>query len=88
MSGRFWQGQLHIYRFPFYYIDYALALTVALQLWELAARDRTAAMEKYFELCQCGGELAFGELVRSVGLISPFEEGCLECARRELAGAK
>jgi M3 family oligoendopeptidase len=77
-SGRFWQGQLHIYRLPFYYIDYALALTVALQLWELAARDRPAAMEKYHELCRRGGELAFGELVRSVGLVSPFEEGCLE----------
>ncbi len=77
-SGRFWQGQLHIYRYPFYYIDYALALTVALQLWELAARDRRAAMEKFFELCRRGGELAFGELVQSVGLVSPFEDGCLE----------
>ena len=77
-SGRFWQGQLHIYRFPFYFIDYALALTVALQLWELAARDRPAAMEKYMELCRLGGELAFGELVGSVGLVSPFEDGCLE----------
>jgi M3 family oligoendopeptidase len=87
-SGRFWQGQLHIYRLPFYYIDYALALTVALQLWELAARDRPAAMEKYVELCRRGGELAFGELVQSVGLVSPFEDGCLERvveqAQREL----
>jgi M3 family oligoendopeptidase len=90
-SGRFWQGQLHIYRFPFYFIDYALALTVALQLWELAARDQPAAMEKFVELCRRGGELAFGELVKSVGLVSPFEEGCLErvveCAQREITGA-
>ena len=73
---------------PFYYIDYALALTVALQLWELAARDRPAAMEKYVDLCRRGGDLAFGDLVTSVGLVSPFEDGCLERvveqAQREL----
>jgi M3 family oligoendopeptidase len=87
-SGRFWQSQLHIYRLPFYYIDYALALTVALQLWELAARDRPAAMDTYVKLCRRGGELAFGELVKSAGLTSPFEAGCLarvvERAKREL----
>jgi M3 family oligoendopeptidase len=87
-SGRFWQSQLHIYRLPFYYIDYALALTVALQLWELAARDQATAMEKYVALCRRGGELPFNELIEAVGLTSPFEEGCLahvvERAKREL----
>jgi M3 family oligoendopeptidase len=76
-SGRFWHTQLHIYRFPFYYIDYALALTVALQLWERAASDRPLAMEKYHQLCRRGGEAPFDKLVKSAGLISPFEEGCL-----------
>ena len=32
-SGGFWQFQRHIYLHPFYYIDYTLAQTCALQLW-------------------------------------------------------
>ena len=31
-----WQRQSHIYKTPFYYIDYCLAQTVALEFW---ARD-------------------------------------------------
>jgi oligoendopeptidase F len=90
-SGRRWQAQLHVYRLPFYYIDYALALTCAMQLWELAARDRQAAMQCYIQLCRRGGEAPFGELVKSAGLASPFDEGCLERvfehAQRELKHA-
>jgi M3 family oligoendopeptidase len=77
-SGRRWQAQSHIYRLPFYFIDYALALTCALQMWVCAAEDRGDALERYGTLCRQGGEAAFGELVQSAGLTTPFEEGCLE----------
>ena len=59
-SGRRWQAQLHIYKDPFYYIDYALALTCALQLWTRAEKDRDAAMQSYVELCRRGGEGSVG----------------------------
>ena len=32
-EGEGWQRQHHIYEDPFYYIDYCLAQTVALQFW-------------------------------------------------------
>jgi len=90
-SGRRWQAQTHIYRLPFYFIDYALALTCALQLWVCATADRGDAMDRYGKLCRRGGEAPFGELVKSAGLTSPFEEGCLERvvehAHRELIQA-
>ena len=79
-SGRRWQSQIHVFKYPFYYIDYALALTCALQLWVRAAEDRAAAMQCYVELCRRGGEAAFSDIVRSAGLASPFEEGCLQQA--------
>ena len=89
-SGRRWQAQLHIFTVPFYYIDYALAIACALQLWVRAEQDRKGAMEIYRQLCRRGGEAPFGELVRSAGLVSPFVDGCLqsvvEHAERELAG--
>ncbi|MFT5464594.1 MAG: M3 family oligoendopeptidase, partial [Planctomycetota bacterium] len=43
-KGGRWQRQSHIYTSPFYYIDYVLAQTCALQLWDAAEQDRAAAM--------------------------------------------
>jgi oligoendopeptidase F len=87
-SGRFWQGQLHIYVHPFYYIDYTLALTCALQLWTLAREDWQEAMQRYVQLCRRGGEAPFQQLVAAAGLRSPFADGCLtdvvDAARRAL----
>jgi M3 family oligoendopeptidase len=77
-GGGFWQKQLHIYDYPFYYIDYTLAQVCALQFWVRAQADRAAAMQDYVALCRRGGEAPFQTLVRSAGLVSPFDEGCLE----------
>ncbi|MFT7462383.1 MAG: M3 family oligoendopeptidase [Pseudohongiellaceae bacterium] len=77
VSGRFWQAQMHIYRVPFYYIDYTLALNCALQLWDRSLSDRDGAWKTYAELCRKGGSMPFGKLVASAGLRSPFEPGCL-----------
>jgi M3 family oligoendopeptidase len=75
-GGR-WQSQRHIYLKPFYYVDYVLAQTCALQFWVRAEHDRDAAMRDYVRLCKRGGEAPFQELARSAGLASPFDEGCL-----------
>lgn len=77
VDGGFWQFQRHIYLNPFYYIDYTLAQTCALQLWVRSQQDFPAAMESYVKLCRRGGEAPFQELARSAGLVSPFETGCL-----------
>ena len=76
-KGGRWQRQRHIYLSPFYYIDYVLAQTCALQLWARAEEDRAEALESYVALCARGGSAPFQELVRSAGLVSPFDEGCL-----------
>ncbi|MGH9004473.1 MAG: M3 family metallopeptidase, partial [Acidimicrobiia bacterium] len=75
-GGR-WQLQRHVYLMPFYYIDYVLAQTCALQFWSRAESDFDGAMAAYVTLCERGGQAPFQELVRSAGLTSPFEAGCL-----------
>jgi M3 family oligoendopeptidase len=89
-GGGFWQFQRHIYLCPFYYIDYTLAQTCALQLWARAQRDPRGTLEAYNALCARGGEAPFQELARSAGLVSPFQPGCLKDvvaeARQALAG--
>jgi M3 family oligoendopeptidase len=76
--GGFWQAQLHIYRFPFYYIDYALAMCCALQFWTRSLDDYAGALAEYVALCKRGGELPFVALVQTAGLRSPFDDGVLE----------
>lgn len=75
--GGLWQRQSHIYGMPFYYIDYTLALTCALQFWVMSRRDMPDAFQHYLALCKRGGRAPFQDLVRSAGLRSPFEAGCL-----------
>ena len=76
-QGGRWQAQRHIYLSPFYYIDYTLAQTCALQFWVRGEEDFPEAMQAYLALCKRGGEAPFQELVRGAGLISPFDDGCL-----------
>ena len=77
-TGGFWQRQIHIYLYPFYYIDYVLAQICALQLWRLSQTDHADAMARWTALCRSGGRLPFQAMVRSVGLRSPFDEGVVE----------
>ncbi len=76
--GAGWQRQLHIYLYPFYYVDYCLAQTAALQIWMEAVKDRERAWKKYFDLVKLGGTKTFVDLLKSAGLQSPFEDGSIQ----------
>ena len=77
-SGGIWQGQLHIYQMPFYYIDYTLAQTCAFQFWIKSVENREKAWDDYYRLCKAGGSLPFTGLVELAGLELPFKDGCLK----------
>ena len=77
-TGGFWQVQLHLFNYAFYYIDYALALTGAMQLWERAQNDRAGTMQAYVDLCRLGGSKPYLQLLAATNLKSPFTEGTLE----------
>lgn len=76
-EGEGWQRQQHIYGMPFYYIDYCLAQTVALEFWAMIQKDQKRAWEKYMAYTRLGGTLPFTGLLKSAGLESPFEETCI-----------
>ncbi len=76
-DGEAWQRQSHIYGAPFYYIDYCLAQTVALELWALLQKDKEAAWEKYMAYTKQGGSRTFTALLENAGLDTPFDEKCL-----------
>ncbi|TCZ65566.1 M3 family oligoendopeptidase [Roseicella aquatilis] len=82
-KGGRWQAKPHIYRSPFYYIDYTLALCCALQFWVRSRQEPRRALADYVALCGRGGSAPFTELVASAGLASPFAPGALAAVVRE-----
>ena len=84
-EGEGWQRQSHIYEGPFYYIDYCLAQTVALEFWAMIQKDPQAAWERYMAYTSQGGSRTFTELLQNAGLVTPFEEECLRGVCRTAA---
>ncbi len=76
-EGKGWQRQSHIYASPFYYIDYCLAQTVALDFWARAQENAKAAFDTYLRYSKLGGSLTFTELLKTAGLGDPFDEETL-----------
>lgn len=79
--GAGWQRQLHIYLYPFYYIDYCMAQAVSLEFFALHLENPEEAWKKYLSFVKLGGRMTFTELVHSSGLKSPLDSGAL----REIA---
>lgn len=76
-EGEGWQRQLHIYDSPFYYIDYCLAQTVALEFWAMIQEDKNSAWKHYMAYTEQGGSRVFTELLKNADLDSPFDEATL-----------
>ena len=77
-QGGFWQKQLHIYDYPLYYIDYCLAQTCALQYKVMMDEDFKAAWESYLKLCKLSASDFYTNMLKEVGLNSPFEQGSIK----------
>jgi M3 family oligoendopeptidase len=72
-----WYAQSHLFHAPFYYIDYAIAETGAMQLAMIDADDHQRAVEIYIDLCQIGGTRSVLNIFSSAGLRSPFDAGLI-----------
>lgn len=84
-AGAGWQRQLHIYHYPFYYIDYCLAQTVALEFWSMIQSEgRDKAWKCYNDFVALGGTKTFVELCQAGGVKSPFEDGALAGVGKEV----
>ena len=77
-KGGHWQRQAHIYESPFYYIDYCLAETCAIQYRIWMESNKKAAWRSYIDLLKKAGTLKLTDIIAEAGLKSPFESGCIE----------
>ena len=74
-EGGFWMQKQHIFMYPFYYVDYALAQTCAFQFFTRMQKDRKAAWEGYLKLCRSGGTRGYFATLDYAGLDNPFVPG-------------
>jgi len=77
-KGGHWQRQPHIYERPFYYIDYCLAETCAIQYRIWMESNTPAAWKSYIDLMKKAGTRKLTDLIAEAGLNSPFESGSIE----------
>lgn len=78
--GGWWYHKLHIYLYPFYYINYTLTTMGALEFKGKFAEDYSSAWQDYLNLCKCGGSMSYLETLKYARLSVPFEEGSVRRA--------
>ncbi|UWD50394.1 M3 family oligoendopeptidase [Clostridioides difficile] len=76
--GCWWFKQGHIFKNPFYYIDYALAQICALQFWKKMIKDKESGWNDYINICKVGGTKSFLDIVSIGNLYSPFDNECIK----------
>ncbi|MDR3639117.1 MAG: M3 family oligoendopeptidase [Isosphaeraceae bacterium] len=79
-----WHRQLHIFLYPFYYIEYGIAQLGALQVWRRALSDRAAAVADYRRALGIGGAQPLPDLFAAAGIRFAFDEATLEPLMRAI----
>jgi oligoendopeptidase F len=72
-----WYRQLHIFLYPFYYIEYGIAQVGALQVWRNARKDPAAAAAAYRRFLELGATRPLPELYRTAGAEFSFDRDLL-----------
>jgi oligoendopeptidase F len=67
-----WHRQLHIFLYPFYYIEYGIAQLGALQVWQRSLTECAAAVADYKTALALGGSRPLPELFAAAGIRFDF----------------
>ena len=78
--GGYWYHKLHIYLYPFYYINYTLTTMGAMEFKKKYAEDRKTAWKDYLALTDVGGSKSYLEILKLAHLAVPFEDGAVDRA--------
>src|SRR5262249_58133530 len=69
--------QLHIFLYPFYYIEYGIAQLGALQIWQRSLAERAGAVAGYKQALALGGSRPLPELFAAAGIRFDFGDDLL-----------
>jgi oligoendopeptidase F len=84
-----WQKQLHLFSYPFYYIEYGIAQLGALQMWLQYRGDPDKALENYATAMRLGGSRPLPNLFEAGGMTFDLGQstvqGLIDAVRSELS---
>jgi oligoendopeptidase F len=85
-----WHRQLHLFEYPFYYIEYGIAQLGALQVWKRSMEDPAGALAFYKRALSLGGTRGLADLFAAAGGKFDMSEKTIrpliEAVREEWAG--
>ena len=67
-----WHRQLHLFTYPFYYIEYGIAQLGALQIWLQSMNSLDGALQNYAQAMKLGGKLPLPSLFKAAELTFSF----------------
>lgn len=73
-----WHRQLHIFLYPFYYIEYGIAQLGALQVWANSKRDQAKTLRDYKTALALGGSKPLPELFATAGCKFQFDAATMK----------
>ena len=79
-KGGWWYHKIHIFLYPFYYINYTLTTMGAMEFKKKMHEDKESAWQDYLNLCKVGGSLGYKETLKYANLSLPFEKGSVKRA--------
>ncbi len=68
-----WYRQLHIFMYPFYYIEYGIAQLGALQVWRNSLKDPATAVARYREALALGAVRKLPDIYQTAGARLTFD---------------
>lgn len=71
---RMWQGQLHIFEIPFYYIEYGMAQLGAIAVWRNYKRNPQQALDGYEAALKLGYTKSIPEIYEAAGIRFDFSQ--------------
>ncbi len=81
-----WQGQLHLFEVPFYYIEYGISQLGALAVWKNYRKDPEQALRQYEEALSLGYSRPIPEIYRTAGIRFDFSENYVKSLMEFVAG--
>ena len=73
-----WQRQLHIYKIPFYYVEYGLAQLGAAQVWANSLSDYAGTVKAYRKALSLGSTVTLPELFSTAKAKFAFDSATLK----------
>ncbi len=76
-GGGFWYNKHHIFHYPMYYIEYALATVNSMELIKNYMERPATAWQDYLELTDIGGSKRYLDILHHASITPAYEDGAV-----------